>query len=254
MIKKPFNKIHLQVIAIIAMTIDHLTWLLFPGYPTEILPIILHIIGRLAFPIMAYFIAEGYHYTRNKNKYMLRILIFALISHVPYMMQSIPFQNYGWLSLIPFATGNGITRFLNQASVLWAYFIGLVMLRVNDSTKFKQWQKVILVLLLCVAAFPSDWSCVASLIILTIGSNRGNPKKQIIESMIYISMYAVIYFFTLDKLYGLLQFGVILSIPIIALYNGKKSNNEKVNKVMKWFFYIYYPLHLLILGLIGLFI
>ena len=48
--------------------------------------------------------------------------------------------------------------------------------------------------------------------------------------------------------------GVILSIPILMLYNGKRGNNAKVNNFMKWFFYIYYPLHLVILGLIQLLI
>lgn len=249
---KKLNKIHLQLIAIIAMTIDHLAWLIFPGYPTEAIPLIMHIIGRLAFPIMAYFIAEGYHYTRNKNKYMLRILIFALISHIPYMMQSIPFQNYGWLSLIPFATGEGITRFLNQASVLWAYFIGILMLRVNDSTKLKSYQKFLLILLLCLVAFPSDWSCIASLVILSIHTNRGKPIKQIMYSMFYILLYAVVYIFALDVVYGFLQLGVVIAIIPLSLYSGKKSNNQKLNQIMKYFFYFYYPIHLLILGILGL--
>lgn len=252
--KKPLNKIHLQSIAILAMTLDHLTWLLFPGYPTSFLPVFFHILGRLAFPIMAYFIAEGYHYTRNKNKYMIRILIFALISHVPYMLQSQVFNEYGWMSLIPFATGHGITRFMNQASVLWAYFIGLLMLRVNDSTKLKEYQKIILVFLLCILSFPSDWSCIASLVVLSIGSNRGKPLNQIIWSMFFVSLYALVYSLTINVFYGILQLGVIISIIPLSLYNGQKSKNEKVNKVMKWFFYIYYPLHLLVLGIIGLFI
>lgn len=98
------------------MTLDHLAWLIFPGYSLHPLAIILHILGRIAFAIFAYFIAEGYYYTSNKKRYLLRIFLFALISHVPYMLCSISFKEYGWLSLIPFATGNGATRFLNQGS------------------------------------------------------------------------------------------------------------------------------------------
>lgn len=251
---KVFNKVHLQIIAAIAMLVDHLTWIIFPGYPTEPLPIILHVIGRLAFPIFAYFIAEGYHYTHDKKKYALRILIFALISHVPYMMASITFQKYGWLSLVPFATGTGITRFLNQGSVLFAYFIGLIMLFVNDSTKLKEWQKVLIILLLCVVSFPCDWSCIGSLVVLSIGSNRGKPLKQIIWSLVWVSCYAVVYIFALDMVYGFIQFGVVLAIPFLALYNGMKSKYPMVNKVMRYFFYIFYPLHLLVLGIIGLFL
>lgn len=251
---KVLNKVHLQIIAAIAMLVDHLTWIIFPGYPTEPLPIILHVIGRLAFPIFAYFIAEGYHYTHDKKKYALRILIFALISHVPYMMASITFQKHGWLSLVPFATGTGITRFLNQGSVLFAYFIGLIMLFVNDSTKLKEWQKVLIILLLCVASFPCDWSCIGSLVVLSIGSNRGKPLKQIIWSLVWVSCYAVVYIFALDMVYGFIQFGVVLVIPFLALYNGMKSKYPMVNKVMRYFFYIFYPLHLLVLGIIGLFL
>ncbi len=248
------NKVHLQIIAAMMMTIDHLTWILFPGYPTQALPIILHIFGRLAFPIFAFFIAEGYHYTHDRKKYAIRLLIFALISHVPYMMASLTFQKYGWLSLIPFATGEGIGRFLNQGSVLFSYFIGLLLLMVNDSNKLKQWQKVVLFLLLCALSFPCDWSCIGSLVVLSIGSNRGKPLKQIIWSIFWVSCYAIVYIFTLDMVYGFIQFGTVLTIPLLALYNGQKSKYPMVNKIMRYFLYIYYPLHLLILGIITLFI
>jgi hypothetical protein len=70
--KKGLNANMIKMIAIIAMTADHIAWMLFPGYPTDILAIVLHIIGRLTCPIMCYFIAEGYHYTKNINKYTRR--------------------------------------------------------------------------------------------------------------------------------------------------------------------------------------
>ena len=248
------NKVHLQIIAAMMMTIDHLTWILFPGYPTQALPIILHIFGRLAFPIFAFFIAEGYHYTHDRKKYAIRLLIFALISHVPYMMASLTFQKYGWLSLIPFATGEGIGRFLNQGSVLFSYFIGLLLLMVNDSNKLKQWQKVVLIFLLCALSFPCDWSCIGSLVVLSIGSNRGKPLKQIIWSIFWVSCYAIVYIFTLDMVYGFIQFGTVLTIPLLALYNGQKSKYPVINKILRYFLYIYYPLHLLVLGIITLFI
>lgn len=64
----------------------------------------------------------------------------------------------------------------------------------------------------------------------------------------YVAIYATVYFFAIDKVYGLLQMGIIFAIPIIRLYNGQRGNNEKLNRVMKWLFYLYYPLHLLIIG------
>lgn len=246
---KCLNSNALKIVAIIAMTIDHLAWLIFPIYDTSFLPVLMHIIGRITCPIMCFFIAEGYYHTKNLKKYILRLFIFALISHVPYMLQSTNFKEYGWLSLIPFATGNGINRFLNQTSVIFSLLIGLLMLDVANKN-IKYIYKIFLILLLCLLAFPCDWSCIASLIILSIGTNRGKPLKQILFSLFYISIYVVVYYFSINKVYGLIQYGVILSIPLLMLYNGKRG---KKSKFMKWIFYIYYPLHLLILGLIGLF-
>ena len=57
---KRFNSNHLKLIAIIAMTIDHIADLLYPGMPSNIIPNILHIIGRLTAPIMFFFICEGF--------------------------------------------------------------------------------------------------------------------------------------------------------------------------------------------------
>jgi len=81
---KGLNSNHLKLIAISAMTIDHLTWAFFPGCQHVWYVFCLHIIGRLTAPIMWFFIAEGYHYTRSVKKYAERLLAFALISHFAY--------------------------------------------------------------------------------------------------------------------------------------------------------------------------
>lgn len=241
----------LKLIAIIAMTIDHVTWVIFPGFSHNPIAIALHVLGRITCPIMCYFVAEGFFYTRNVNKYTARLFIFAAISHVPYMLRSQAFVNYGFLALVPFATGNGFWgHVLDQTSVIWSLAIGLVMLRVNTSQKLKGWQKILLVLLLCVAAFPSDWSCIASLMIMAIGSERGKPIKQILWCLFFVAIYALVYVLAMDLAYGLVQFGVILSVPILTLYNGQRGINPKVNKFMKWAFYVYYPLHLLVIGIV----
>ena len=73
----------LKLIAILAMTADHLAWLLFPGYDRAAVPVIMHIIGRLTCPVMCFFIAEGYHYTHSKTRYALRLLLLAVASHSP---------------------------------------------------------------------------------------------------------------------------------------------------------------------------
>lgn len=244
---KILNSNQLKLIAIIAMTVDHIAWAMFDGYPTALLPLVMHIIGRLTCPIMCYFIAEGYHYTRNINKYTFRLFAFAFVSHFAYIFASNDFVDFK--SFIPFYYGN----FLNQTSVMWSLAWGLVMLRIADSKRIKSIYKVLLVILICIITLPSDWSCIAALCIMAIGTNRGDFRKQMSWMIFYVALYSLVYFFAIDKVYGVLQMGVVLSIPVIAMYNGKRGKNPKINKFMKWFFYIFYPAHLFVIGLINYF-
>ena len=69
----------LKIIAIIAMTIDHIAWLMFPGFDMGAAAVIMHVIGRITAPVMMFFISEGYHYTKDRKKYFLRLLLFAVI-------------------------------------------------------------------------------------------------------------------------------------------------------------------------------
>ena len=231
LLKKSLNSNAIKVIAIIAMTIDHIAWMLFPGYPKEMLPIVLHIIGRLTCPIMCYFIAEGYHYTKNINKYTGHLFIFAFISHFAYIFASADFVD--WKSFIPFYYGD----VLNQTSVMWSLAWGLVMLRIINSKKIRRSSsKLILIILICLISFPSDWSCIASLCILAFGTNRDNFKKQMFWMIFYVAIYSAVYFFAINKIYGMVQMAVVLSIPILKMYNGQRGKNPKVNKIMKWLF------------------
>ena len=240
--KQILNANRIKVIAILAMTIDHIAWLLFPGYPTDCLPVMLHIIGRLTCPIMCYFIAEGYHYTKDVRKYTGRLFFFAFLSHFAYIFASESFVD--WRSFIPFYYGS----VLNQTSVMWPLAWGLVMLRIADNTQIRPGLKPLLILLICLITFPSDWSCIASLCILAFGTNRRNFKTQMLWMVFYVSLYSLVYFFALDKIYGLVQMAVVLAVPILGMYNGKRGENPRWNSILKWLFYLYYPLHLLFLG------
>ena len=242
--KKTLNANTIKLIAILAMTVDHVAWLLFPGYPKDALPVVMHIIGRLTCPIMCFFIAEGYHYTKDVNKYTFRLFLFAVISHFAYLFASDAFVDAR--SFIPFADGN----VLNQTSVMWSLAWGLVMLRTVNSPRFSQTVKVLLIVLICVISLPSDWSCIAALCVLAFGTNRGNLREQSRWMVFYVALYAAVYCFAIDALYGLLQLAVVLSIPLLACYNGQRGKDPRVNRVMKWVFYLYYPLHLTVLGLI----
>ena len=240
--KQTLNSNAIKTIAIIAMTMDHIAWMLFPGYPRSWLPILMHIIGRITCPIMCYFIAEGYHYTKNISKYTLRLFVFAFISHFAYIFSSANFVD--WRSFIPLYHGD----LLNQTSVMWPLAWGLVMLRIAHSETIKAKIKPLLIIAICLITFPSDWSCIASLCILAFGTNRGNLKQQMLWMIFYVAMYSAVYCFAIDIVYGVMQMAVVLAIPVIMQYNGKRGHSPKMNMVMKYVFYLYYPLHLFVIG------
>jgi len=101
----------IKIIAIIAMTIDHIAWAFFPHYSLDLIILSMKIIGRLTAPIMMFFIAEGYYHTKNIKKYIFRLFIFAIISHFAY---AIAFCK----DFIPFKE-----TYFDQTSVIWAFMI-----------------------------------------------------------------------------------------------------------------------------------
>ncbi|MEA4895417.1 MAG: TraX family protein [Oscillospiraceae bacterium] len=234
------NGNQLKLIAILAMTIDHLAWTFYPGYQTGAIPIIMHLMGRLTAPIMWYFVAEGFFYTKNLKKYIMRMFLFAIVSHFAYALM---FQK----DLIPFQ--NDI---FDQTSVMWALAWVLVALSIekSENLKLKPWMKNLAMLLIWIITFCADWSSIAVLAIVHIGKYRGNFKRQMTGMVLYVVIYATVYALFLNPLYGLMQMAVALSIPVLYLYNGEKGKW----KGMKWLFYIYYPAHLTILGLVRIFI
>ena len=240
---KVLNSNILKSIAIIAMTLDHLAWAIWQGYTTNAFALILHIIGRLTCPIMCYFIAEGYYYTKNLKKYIMRMFLFAVISHFPYVFCSINYIDS--MSFVPFAHGSPF----NQTGVLWGFAWGLVLIKVNDSN-LKYAVKILLTFLILAISFPADWSCIAPVVILYFWQNRGHFAKQMLWMVFWVFVYSVVYFFAIDKVYGILQLAVCLSIPILYLYNGQRGKYHSVNKFLKWAFYIYYPLHLAVIGIL----
>ena len=233
------NANHLKLIAIIAMTIDHVSDLIYPGFPAEPGAMAFHIVGRLTAPIMWFFVCEGYHYTHNVKRYLLRMGIFAVISHFAYCFA------FG-IHPIPFRTG-----IFNQTSVMYPLFIAVLILWMQDNDlPMKNWVKNILIFVLVWSAFPADWSSIAVLAILEMYKKRGNLKAQMKEMFLYVAIYAVVSFFFVSKVYALVQIGVLLVYPVLKLYNGEKG---KANW-MKWFFYLYYPIHLFFIGMLRIYI
>ncbi len=229
------NANHLKLIAIIAMTIDHVCDLIYPGFPAEPGAMGLHIVGRLTAPIMWFFVCEGYYYTHNVKKYMLRMGIFAVISHFAYCFA------FG-INPIPFSTG-----IFNQTSVMYPLFVAVLVMWMHDmNLPMRNWGKNVLIFVLILSTFPADWSCIAVLAILEMYKKRGNLKAQMKEIILYVAIYAAVSFLFVSKVYAFVQIGVLLVYPVLMQYNGKKGTA----KWMKWFFYLYYPLHLILIGVL----
>ena len=232
--EKGLNANQLKLIAIAAMTVDHLTWAFFPGTQTLWYVVVLHCIGRITAPIMWFFIAEGSFYTHDRKKYILRLFAFAILSHFAYDFAfGIPF----------FSLSAGI---FNRTSVMWSLAIAALIIPPVYSESVSDRAKRIIIFAACVISFISDWSSIAVMAPLFLYGHRNDFRRQVWDIVLWTFVYALVYFIFLDKLYGALQMFTCLSIPLLKRYNGQRGEW----KGMKWFFYIYYPAHLLVIGII----
>lgn len=230
----------LKVIAIIAMTIDHLAWVGIETYEQAETPlqISLHIIGRLTAPMMIFFVAEGYHHTHNFQRYLRRLFMLAVVSHFAFCYFNM--SGYNPLNNLMF----------NATSIAWPLMWGLILLKVWDTERLPLWGKWFVTLMACLLTFTSDWSLSAPLAILMIGRNRGNFYKQMLWLMLIISLYAVGFFVFNNPTYGMVHLACWLAVPLLALYNGKRGRWRWMGK----FFYYYYPAHMALIGLLARYI
>ena len=229
------NRNHLKYLAIICMTLDHVAWL----FVDEVSPIIggiMHLFGRLTAPIMAFFVAEGYEHTRDVSKYTVRLAIFALISWPAYSL-----AQYGTL---PIWFSGGELIFHPEQSMIFTLLMALIALRVYDSG-LKKWLKVLIIALLCVISCIGDWLVLPIGACLLLHASKDNRKKRFIAFEIWCCLVALSSVFM-----QWFQIGVVFApIIIYFLYSGESGSKKPFHK---WFFYIYYPAHLLILGIINL--
>ena len=229
------NRNALKYIVIVAMLIDHIAGN-FQKYFDPTVYEIMRFIGRLTGPTMAFFLAEGAKYTRDIAKYQKRLGIFALISWLPFL-----FAEMGPKKLMAHPEN------LIMQSVIFTLFLGITAIRLWDSDTYSKPLKITLTVLLCLASLIGDWPIMDVLAPLFMYLFRNNKKKRYIAvTLAYLPCAFVV---ATD---GWFQLGILM-VPLIIIfcYNGKGGKKNAFNK---WFFYIFYPAHLLILGIIKWFI
>ena len=233
------NRNQIKYIAITAMIIDHIgMFLLSPGIadaalPKVVLYALLRTIGRLTGPLMLFFLAEGFVHTSSRKRYGIRLLVFGLISQVPYAL-----SHYNTLKAVDF-------------NVIITLFVSFLMLTAYENIR-NRILNTIVVLLLILITMPCDWGFVGPIMALFFYKYRYDRKAQIkAYSIISASIVLLSIFALVNKgvhWYGeLWQAGLFLVIPFLLNYNGQAGSKKPVNK---WIFYIIYPLHFMAFWLI----
>lgn len=254
--KKPLNQTAIKYIAIIVMTLDHIAHYLGEASPLY-LPF--RFISRLTGPIMAYGIAEGYSHTRNVKKYVLRLFICALISVIPYSLDegndAILFKivdGYATSQIFLYMASIDKTLIVYGTNVIFSLLLGLLMIILWDKAKLPKWIKVLITLVACWLALFTDWKYINVLYCLVFYFFRNNKTAKWLSYTAVSMLYIFNVYFTTNPFnpqpnikFNLYRMGTLLVIPFIEfLYNGEPGKKSTINK---WLFYIYYPLHFLIL-------
>lgn len=237
--KKGLSGSTLKIIAIVTMLIDHIGATIVEnmmylyagnGQTSTVIFYILVVmrgIGRLAFPIFCFLLVEGFFHTRDVKKYILRLFLFALISEIPF----------------DFAFNQSILEFTSQ-NVFFTLFIGVLMMWTLEYLK-KRFEKnnialITSIALVVIAAsllaefLKCDYASQGIIVILLMYVFKENRLLKAI-SVCFIFIY--LNKFSLQSLAG-------LAFLPISFYNGKKGLS------LKYIFYAFYPVHLLILGII----
>ncbi len=220
--KKTLSGADLKNIALVTMTMDHIAAYLLPEEMWY--AVTMRQLGRMAFPIYCFLLTEGLNYTRKRTKYLLSLFLFAWVSQIPYHYLNDPSK----LNVM-------FTLFLGAAAIC---FMDLIykLIRPDKSaikTILSTGLQSIIALGSIVAAF------------------RFNTSYQGIGVFLIIMLYYLPKRFKYGKVLGCAMFcydrfqmGAIFCLYPIHRYNGERGKQHK------WFFYIYYPAHLLTIYLI----
>ena len=214
------NGNHLKLIAAFAMLLDHAGILLFPRVR------LLRILGRLAYPIFAFMIAQGCHYTRNKLRYFLMVFGLGAVCQRVYY----------------FASGD---TYLN---ILLTFSLSILLIYVGQALYRQQdWLRRFGLSMLFAVAFAAVYGVTR---LMTVDYGFWGVMTPVLVSLAQIRKWprwaemlllgAGLLFLAADL--GGIQHFALLSIPLLLLYNGQRG---KWN--LKYFFYIFYPVHLAVL-------
>ena len=215
----------LKILALIFMTLDHAGMILSPWSGWY------RIVGRLAFPIFAYMIAEGCRYTRNMGKYLGIMALLAVgCQLVDYFERGTLYQGI----LVTFSLSIGLIWLLQMAqkkhNFLW---IALGVLGVGTAYFLCE----VLPELLPRTDLHVDYGFIGVMVPVAVYLGRNKWEKLLLLTLALAALS-----------YNLvsIQWYCLLAVPLLALYNGQRGKWK-----MKWLFYIYYPLHLAVIYGIG---
>lgn len=215
----------LKIIAIVSMFCDHLGYAIYKKFSY------FNYIGRLAFPIFAFGISEGYKHTRSKKNYLMRLFMFALISQAPFMFFNSMFRD-GF-----------------SLNIFFTLFLGLIAIIGYEQSKNKAIGLLLVVCLgLTADALKMDYGYFGLFTIFIFHVFKENKALMNLSFiglclLKYIPLYINSGFY---YAYIILFLGTILSLVFINLYNGKKGPNTK------YLLYTFYPAHLILLYVFNL--
>lgn len=227
----------LKALAIVAMTIDHIAWAFVPTL--SVAGQLMHFVGRTTAPIMCFFIAQGYSHTRSLRDYLLRLGIFALVAQVPFSL---------------FGTGAPGRLPLNM---LYTLAVGLLAIRTWEQYQGSGRNLRILGLLLLGSL--GDWGAYGVVMCLLFHIYRDRPALRnrafcLVVAALLLEMVLLPAALGLqppaDALgSGWMHLGMLAGLWLITRYNGQRGRPLPGGR---WFFYGYYPAHLLALYLLQL--
>lgn len=232
----------IKVIAIIAMTIDHIAFAIVPC--DTAMYFLMRCIGRLTAPLMSFLLVEGFCHTRNRKNYLLRLFVFAVISQ--------PFYYFFIFNKEP----KNLIQCLLNMNVMFTLAIALSCLAVLKS-KLSVIKKVFLFSFIISLSQCGDWSYMIPIwtMIFFFFKKCSTKKMFIIYTLVSIAVLPMLFLKSSDNfLLFLYNYGVLLALIPISMYNGKREKNINTplkKKINQYFFYAYYPLHMIIITLVA---